>query len=122
MGISIEAGILGSWDSGDREVEKKTLRTRATLVLPSREPLEGRTYFVAAGGMGVVAPLNLPQACKCEVNFRLPLIEHGSFPIRAQARVTHSILSAQQGGFLIGLDFTDVHDEVLNAIKRYMLT
>ncbi|NML15737.1 PilZ domain-containing protein [Azohydromonas caseinilytica] len=120
MGMSIEAGILGHWDSADREVEKRTLRTRAMLVLSNREQLEGRTYFIASSGMGVVAPLNLPQGCKCEVHFRLPLMEHGSVPIRLHARVHHSILSAQQGGFLIGLDFTEAHADVLHAIKRYM--
>ena len=108
-------------EPGSRQAFRKILRSPAALVLPDQEALPVRLHYVSTAGAGVVAPLNLKQATACEVRFRLPWThDSGHRAVTARATVGHSILSSRQGGFVIGLDFTDIDERALGLISRFV--
>jgi hypothetical protein len=115
-------GHSGWTESGRRHGVRKVLRRPANLLLPDRNALEVRLHDLGLDGVGVVAPLNLGRAALCEVKFCLPWSRDGHSAVAARARVTHSILSARRGGFLIGLDFVDIDESARGAISRYLST
>jgi hypothetical protein len=113
----------GNWErlaSQRRQTERKRFRTFAQLILPSGHTVAARTYDLGPDGISVVAPVNLTLKSRCEVVFRLPTVSRKAGSTRISARVTHSILSRQQDGFMIGLNFVAVHESDLSAITGYM--
>ena len=103
-----------------REHERKPLRASGQLLLPNRAPMEVRTVDLSLGGMGVVVPANLAPKLACLVRVALPLKPKGSALMEAQATVAHSVLSGNQAGFLVGLQFTSVSAASAAAIKHFL--
>ena len=101
--------------------EHKALQGLARLVLLCAHENHGvRTQRVCVDGLDIVSPLDLRPGTLCEVQFRLPVPHSSIGGIRAHARVSHSVLSGRQGGFVIGLRFAEIADDSLAAIRRYL--
>jgi hypothetical protein len=103
-----------------RRADRKMLRTFAQLMLPNSSQFVVRTYDLGSDGISVVSSVNLRLKSKCEIVFRLPVAGRLSDGIRASASVSHSILSRQQDGFMIGLYFSEIQEPDLQLIRAYM--
>ena len=103
-----------------RREDRRPLRGPAQLLLPSRELLHARTVDLSLGGIGLVAPSNLPANAICEVKFRAPMVDNRIEMLIARGRVAYSILSGKENGFMVGLQFTDIPAGTQAIIKRYL--
>jgi hypothetical protein len=119
----MEARDIATWvylGPERRRVERKVFRGSAHLLLPSRELVQVRTIDISPGGIGLVAPSNLPADIVCEVRFRAPLQGERLEMLLARGRIAYSILSGKENGFLVGFQFTDIPAPALALIKRYV--
>ena len=107
-------------DTERRVTERKTLRTRATLVLGQTQAFDVRTLDVCTGGMAIVAQANPRPGTVMAIRFMLPLKPGGYQPFEARAKVAHSIYSASEHGFKIGLTFIDLSAEAAAASQRFL--
>jgi c-di-GMP-binding flagellar brake protein YcgR len=103
-----------------RQGDRKLFRGPAQLLLPTREVLRVRTLDISLGGIGLVAPSNLPRDAVCDVKFRAPLMGDRVEMLVARGRIAYSILSGKENGFLVGLQFTDIPPAALALIRSYV--
>jgi c-di-GMP-binding flagellar brake protein YcgR len=103
-----------------RQHERKLFRCAAHLLVPGRQPLAVRASDLSLGGIGIVAPVNLPLTTGCVVRFVMPLTPRNGTSFEVQVRVIYSIYSAGEDGFKIGLQFDSVSPELASAISRFM--
>lgn len=103
-----------------RVTERKGLRTRATIILGQTQAFEVRTLDMSLGGMGIVAQANPRPGTLMAIRFMLPLKPSGYVPFEAKAKVAHSVYSASEQGFKIGLSFIDLAPDAAAAAQRYV--
>ena len=103
-----------------RRYERKALRCAAHLLVPGRQPLAVRALDICPDGMGVVAPVNIPTSARCVVRFAIPLMPRAGTCVEVQVSVIHSVYSASEDGFRIGLRFTSLAPEIALAISQFM--
>ncbi|NML15795.1 PilZ domain-containing protein [Azohydromonas caseinilytica] len=104
-----------------RHVERRRFRSLAqVLLLPTRELMAVPTVDISPGGVGFVSPLNLPLDLACEIRFRAPIIGQHVEMFVARGQVAYSVLSGPEGGFIIGLQFTDIAVSALALIREYV--
>lgn len=70
--------------------------------------------------MAIVAAANPSTGTTFTVQFRLNQHAHGFVTVVATARVAHTIFSAEENGFKVGLTFVDLSPESTQAIARFM--
>jgi c-di-GMP-binding flagellar brake protein YcgR len=108
---------------GDRRrFPRKFLSGTAHLLLPDRAPVEVHALDISVGGMGIVAPTNLTYEFRCEIRFTLAREPFGIDVVTAPVQVVHCVLSGREHGFLIGLQFFNLPDNVAAVIGRFMGT
>jgi c-di-GMP-binding flagellar brake protein YcgR len=107
-------------DAERRVTDRKTLRTRATIILGQTQAFEVRTLDLSTGGMGIVAQANPRPGTLMGIRFMLPLKPGGYHPFEARAKVAHSVYSASEQGFKIGLSFIDLSPEAAAAAQRFV--
>ncbi|MDG0856928.1 PilZ domain-containing protein [Roseateles puraquae] len=112
--------MSASEEAERRTAERKGLRTRATLLLGQTQAFEVRTLDLASGGMGIVAQANPRPGTVMVIRFQLPIKPMGYVPIEARARVVHSVYSASEQGFKIGLAFIEIRPDAAAAVLRYV--
>lgn len=120
MSVLHESMNWGRPLQGGRQVERKMFRSFAQLLLPNGDQLAVRTYDLGLDGICVVAPENLRLKSSCEIVFRVPIAGRNSDGIHVSGIVTHSILSRQQDGFMIGLDFRGIRERDLAFVRSYL--
>lgn len=103
-----------------RIAERKTLRIRATIILGQTQAFEVRTLDMSVGGMGIVAQANPRPGTLMAIRFMLPIKPTGYHPFEAKAKVAHSVYSASEQGFKIGLSFVDIAPEAAAAAQRFI--
>lgn len=103
-----------------RQVNRKMFRSFALLLLPNGDQLAVRTYDLGLDGVCVVTPVNFRLKSRCEIVFRVPIAGCNSDAIHASGSVTHSILSRQQDGFMIGLEFCGIRERDLTLVRSYL--
>ena len=107
--------------SSERRTEyRKPLRTRVNLAFSDRRPADGRAFDVAAGGMGVVLDVNLPIGTMCSVSFSLLFKDGHSVAGKTNAKVAYCVLSGKEHGFKIGLQFTNISEQLATSVVRYL--
>lgn len=102
-----------------RAAPRKVLRTSVEVSLDDGTALAARSVDISQSGMGFVCNVNLPARSACAVSFTLKLNDR-DFLIALRGTVAYTVLSAQQGGFMVGLKFDPVPDAVSAFIMRYM--
>lgn len=112
--------MSASEEAERRTAERKGLRTRATILLGQTQAFEVRTLDLAAGGMGIVAQANPRPGTLMMIRFQLPIKPVGYTPVEARAKVVHSVYSASEQGFKIGLAFIELRPDVAAAVQRYV--
>lgn len=103
-----------------RQADRKMFRSFAQLLLPNGDQLAVRTYDLGLDGICVVTPVNLRLKSRCKIVFRVPIAGRNSDGIHASGIVTHSILSRQQDGFMIGLEFRGIQERDLALVRSYL--
>jgi c-di-GMP-binding flagellar brake protein YcgR len=103
-----------------RHHERKALRVSGQVLIPAQPPMEVRIVDLSRGGMGLVAPINMPAKLVCMVRASLPLRPSGSVVLEVQAKVVHCVLSSAHSGFLAGLQFERLTPAAEAAIKKYL--
>jgi PilZ domain len=123
---SPDLGAIGAFNAGladgaeRREHARRTLRVHAKMLLPNKTVVAVRTIDIGAGGMGVSAPQDLRSGTAVAVQVQLPNPSGGEREtLLAQATVTHSVLSAAEQGFKIGLRFS-LSDSATAVLMRYL--
>jgi c-di-GMP-binding flagellar brake protein YcgR len=121
----VETGEVSAWaniGADRRQAERKVFRALAELRLPDQQVLGVRTFDISVGGIGVVSPLNLRLESFCHVKVRAPLLGMGMDVLKLHARVVHSVLSAKESGFMLGLEFADPPPAAVSLIKQFITT
>ena len=103
-----------------RAVDRKPLRTNATVIVGQAQAFEVRTIDVSPGGMGFVAQANPRPGMVLAIRFLIPIRPVGQAPFEAKARVVHSVYSSAEAGFKVGLSFIEVGPEANAALMRFL--
>jgi c-di-GMP-binding flagellar brake protein YcgR len=121
----VETGEVSTWahiSADRRQVERKMFRALAELWLPDQRVLGVRAFDISLGGIGVVSPLNLRLDSFCDIKVRPPLFGGAMDVMKLHARVAHSVLSAKEAGFMLGLEFENPPQAAVSLIKQYLAT
>lgn len=103
--------------SGRQRVVRLALQAAGNARWENYPPLRVRTINI---GLGVVAAVNPRPDLACLLRFALPLQPFEGTSIDVQARVSHSVLSGQEDGFKIGLQFVHLPVSAAAAIEQYL--
>lgn len=95
------------------------MRVPAELLFPNLAPIAVRLLDVGEGGVGVLTAVNPPPRLRCGVRFAIPAVG-GAIAIEAQVQVAHSVLSGSLGGFMVGLQFTQIAPQLQEAILKFL--
>ena len=105
-----------------RQFERVAFRGIAYLIVAGHPPLEVRTFDIGLGGIGIVASGNPPANLSCTVRVAIPVRPCGTATIELRANVVHSILSGNEDGFKIGLQFVHLPASAESTIKEFLRT
>lgn len=103
-----------------RKTERKSLRTRATVILGQTQAFEVRTLDLSMGGMAIVAQANPKPGMELVIRFMVPLKPVGYTAFEARARVVHSVFSSSESGFKVGLSFIGLSAAASSAVHGYL--
>jgi hypothetical protein len=103
-----------------RAHERGLFASTTYLLLHGHRIVEARTLDLSAGGLGVVAPVNLPLHLVCGVRLVVPGIPSGAHTVMARAQVMNIVFSGKENGFAIGLRFTSISRQALAIIEAYL--
>lgn len=103
-----------------RGAPRKVLRSAVTVRLADGQAIAARGVDVSLSGIGIICERNLPARLACRVEFPL-MIEGMAYTVELPASVAYTVLSAKQGGFMVGVKFTSVPPDVSKVIARFML-
>jgi len=103
-----------------RGAPRKVLRTAVNVRLADGQVIVARGVDISLSGIGITCERNLPARLPCLVDFPL-LIEGMAYTVELPATVAYTVLSAKQGGFMVGVKFNSVPPEVSKVIARFML-
>jgi c-di-GMP-binding flagellar brake protein YcgR len=103
-----------------RKLERRSLRGTATVVLSSGHTFDVRTTDINTEGIGIVASANPKQGTAFKIKVSLPMRPTGLVKLEVNAKVVHSILAGDEGGFKIGLRFSSLTPDAEAAIRRYV--
>lgn len=106
--------------SESRAHERGLIASTTHLLLHGHRIVEARTLDLSAGGLRVVAPVNLPLSLVCGVRLVVPGIPTGAHTVMARAQVMNIVFSGKENGFVIGLRFTSIPRPALAAIEAYL--
>lgn len=103
-----------------RQHARKPLRGNARLLLQGRAPFAVRTTDISAGGMGLVASLNMPPKVVGTIQFGLPAKSGGFKGVESRAVVALCIFSNSEDGFKIGLQFAGLPAPAATVITQFL--
>jgi len=103
-----------------RQHERRALRVAAQVLLPNAQAFEVRMLDVSAGGAGILAPANPQKGTQFTLRVGIPKRPTGNTTVEVQVEVTHSIFSAAENGFKIGLRFVRLDPATATAILQFV--
>jgi c-di-GMP-binding flagellar brake protein YcgR len=103
-----------------RRYPRKYISGTGHLLVAGQPPVEVHTQDISLGGVGVIAPRSLPFEALCKVRFALPKESYGMEFVTAPVRVAHCVLCGREYGFVLGLEFYNLPEDVAAVINRYM--
>lgn len=120
----MEVNNLATWvylGPERRHGERRRFRSLAQVLFPPAwELMVVPTLDISPAGIGFISPWNLPPDLPCDIRFRTPVIDKSVEIFTARGQVAHSVLSGPEGGFVIGLQFTDIPVDALAVIRTYV--
>ena len=112
---------ITSTSSERRTASRKAMNTSVEVSLPNGTAHSARLVDISQSGTAFICNLNLPAQSTCAVAFSL-VMDGRAFPLALRGTVAYTVLSAQQGGFMVGMKFDSVPADVAAIIKRYVNT
>jgi c-di-GMP-binding flagellar brake protein YcgR len=104
-----------------RAHERKPLRIQVELAMAGRPAVALRTTDISVGGIGLVAAANPPAGLVAELRLPLPQRGGGLQVFSVKVRVQHSVFSARENGFRIGMAFVQPSDALVVAVGEYLV-
>ncbi len=90
--------------------------TEGVRIQTTSGPVYATTEDLSAGGLRVLADLDLPQGCLCEIEFDLRTSLGGRpVAVKTVAKVVRSVQSAK--GYHLGLQFIDLKESIRAVIQ-----
>lgn len=106
----------------DKRLEdRRSLRVSATVMVSPTQSFEVRTMDISSGGMAICAAANPRTGTQFDISFQIPNKTQGSTPVQVRVRVAYSVLSRDQDGFKIGLQFVHLSPDSATTIGRYIM-
>jgi len=106
----------------DKRLEdRRSLRVSATVTVSPTQSFEVRTMDISSGGMAICAPANPRIGTQFDISFQIPANPSGFSQVQVRVRVAYSVLSRDQDGFKIGLQFVRLSPDAATAIGRYIM-
>lgn len=102
-----------------RQSQRRPMRGLAEVTFAGHPPHPVRMLDISVAGMGIVAAINPVPRTPCLVRFALPT-KPNQTQFMLKAVVIHSVFSAREGNFRIGLLFASMPAEVANAIQTFI--
>lgn len=103
-----------------RKEERKTLRRPALLLLPTGQIMKVSTLDIGTASIGILAEFNPPEHLSCAIQVSIPAGHGGSTTLELQAKVTRCMLSGSRGGFVVGLELSDIPPSAKSAIAEFL--
>lgn len=94
------------------------LKTAAQLIVNNNQAMQVRTLDISAGGLSIVTQSALPMGMTVQINLMLPTWNGPLVPMSVRASVVNSSLDGRNGGFRIGLQFTEIDPALKLEIER----
>lgn len=109
----------------NRQSPRHSKRLRAVIISDdngSASKIHGKTLDISATGVSIISDYNLNTSGPVNVCLLMHPGDRGSPPVivEAKSRVIYSILSRQQGGFRISLEFTKFVDDGAKVLKKFL--
>jgi len=109
----------------NRKDQRHSKRLRAVIILDEngkqfRTP--GKTQDVSTSGASIISEYNLASPHPITVCLLLYPGDKINPPVvfEAKSKIASSILSSQQGGFRIGVEFVSVSGEGIKALQKFL--
>ena len=108
-------------DSGieRRRAFRKMIRTRVTITQGENQ-FTAQSFDLSSGGIGLILPINPPYGLMLSLRFVVPKKPRGTALVEAAGKVVHSIFSADEGGFKVGVNFTSLNDASKAALIGFL--
>lgn len=108
-----------------RKNQRHAKRLRAVLIVDedgNQSKTHGRTHDVSSGGASIISDYNLVSKHPITVCILLRPGDPINPPLifEAKSRVVHSVLSRQQGGFRISVEFLDIAGDGATTLKKFL--
>lgn len=103
-----------------REHERGRINGTVQVLMPGRGILEARAMDIGAGGLRLVAPVNMPLDAMCNIRLTVPGGPGGSQIVMARAQVVSNLFSGKEDGFIVGLRFTSISASAQETIEQYL--
>lgn len=94
------------------------LKTAAQLIVNKNQVIQVRTLDISAGGLSIVTQFSLPTGTAVQINLMLPTWNGPIVPMSVRATVMNSSLDGRNGGFRIGVQFTEIDSALQQEIER----
>lgn len=94
------------------------LKTAAQLIVNSNQVVQVRTLDISAGGLSVITQFALPMGTVVQINLMLPTWNGPIVPMSVRASVMNCSLDGRNGGFRIGMQFTEIDAGLQQEIER----
>jgi c-di-GMP-binding flagellar brake protein YcgR len=100
-----------------RQAERKTLKTKATLAIEGQTTLTVRTVDISATGMSLSLPGPLPIGKPAQIGFEL-YYDGKVTPVNARSKVAYCIFS--NGEFKVGFHFVTLDLNAVTTLAKYL--
>jgi c-di-GMP-binding flagellar brake protein YcgR len=100
-----------------RSADRRTFRTSAHIELPGGQYVEVRTVDISTAGIAFIASANPRTGTSFKLSFAVPEKPKGQILCEVRVKVVNSVFSSREGGFRIGVMFTNLAPAVATAIK-----
>jgi c-di-GMP-binding flagellar brake protein YcgR len=103
-----------------RVADRRALRTSAHIELPGGQYVEVRTVDISSTGIAFIASANPRNGTSFSLSFAVPEKPKGQILCEVRVKVVNSVYSAREGGFRIGVLFTNLDPVAATAIKEFV--
>jgi hypothetical protein len=101
-----------------RKYERKIFRGTAQVQISSQQRITVRVLNISRSGIGIIAPVNLPNRATCTILFSMPSPLRGMESLEVQAAVIHRAPCKGADGFIIGLRFDNPSPRMISLIDN----
>ncbi|MFA6312545.1 MAG: PilZ domain-containing protein [Sterolibacterium sp.] len=108
-----------------RKIPRVLVHWRSAIVVAAngeQSTIEGISHDISSEGVSVICHRNIPlnRAVTVCLLIRTGNRDNPELVVEAQGKVVYCVLSGEQGGFRVGIQFLKFAGESKNILERYM--